>query len=176
MTPAATDVALPGGTRVATRPIGAHDKPALLAFFDRLSDESRRRRFLLTKPKLSTRDLAFLTEVDQERHVAIVALDAEGAIVAVARYAAWPDAPGRSDIAVAVADEWHGHGLGSALVGRLVEHARIAGVQALTGSTLRENRPARSLLERLGFRPRGSSGGVVEYELDFAAATLPAAA
>ena len=171
MSSAATHLlTLPGGTRFTSRPIRADDKPALVAFFDGLSAESRRRRFLSPKPKLSARDLAFLTEVDQRRHVAIVALDAAGAIVGVARYAAWADAPCRADLAVAIVDEWHGRGLGSALTGRLVEHAHHAGLCALTGSTLSENRPARALLKRLGFLPRGSSGGVVDYELALAPA------
>src|SRR3954453_4951106 len=156
---------LPGGERFMVRPIEADDKPGISDFFARLSEESRRRRFLSPKPKLSARDLVFLTEVDQRRHVAIVALDPAGAIVGVARYAAWADTPCRADLAVAIVDEWHGRGLGSALSARIVAQPHAAGLQALTGSTLNENRPARALLKRLGFRPRGSSGGVVDYEL-----------
>jgi len=164
------------GTRLTARPIEAGDKAALSAFFERLSPESRRRRFLAPKPKLTARDLAFLTEVDRDRHVALVALDRDGAIVAVARYAAWPDRPGHSEIAFAVADDWHGRGLASALVDLLVSHARGAGVAALTASTLSENAPAHALLRRFGFRPRRTSTGVAEYALEFRSAALPAAA
>ena len=159
---------LPGGAHFTARPIHAADKPALLGFFDRLSAESRRRRFRAPKPKLTARDLVFLTEIDHDRHVALVALDREGAIVAVARYAAWPDRRERAEIAFAVVDEWHGHGLGSALAGRLVDHARRSGLDALTASTLSENTAAHALLRRLGFTRRRSSTGVVEYELAFA--------
>jgi len=157
---------LPGGMRLGVRPIAGDDKPGIAAFFRGLSDESRRRRFLAPKPKLSARELAFLTEVDHDKHVAIVAQDDAGAIIAVARYAAWPDAPGRAEIAFAVADAWQGRGIGTALATRLVAHARASGLSALTASTLSENRPARSLLVHLGFRPAGTSSGVVEYELD----------
>ena len=176
MTAAAHLLTLPGGTRFTVRPIEADDKAALACFFRRLSDESRRRRFLGAKPKLSGRDLAFLTEVDQRRHVAFVALDATDAIVAVARYAAWPGETGRAEMAFAVVDEWHGRGLGSALCDRLVAHARASGLTALTGSTFALNEPAKALLRRLGFIPTGISAGIAEYELDFAAAALPAAA
>ena len=157
---------LPGGARFTARPIRPEDKPALTGFFRRLSEESRRRRFLAPKPKLTARDLVFLTEIDHDRHVALVALDREGAIVAVARYAAWPDRRERAEIAFAVVDEWHGHGLGSALADRLVDHARRSGLDALTASTLSENTAAHALLRRLGFVRRRSSPGVVEYELD----------
>jgi RimJ/RimL family protein N-acetyltransferase len=166
---------LPGGARLTARRIRPQDKPALARFFSRLSDESRRRRFLAAKPKLTTRDLAFFTEVDHDRHVALVALDHDGAIVAVARYAAWPGRRDRAEIAFAVADTWHGRGLGSALAGRLVEHARRSGLAALTASTLSENGASHALLRRLGFRYLSTSAGVAEYELALAGAAALAA-
>src|SRR5215212_1825531 len=101
--------------RLTARPIRPDDKDALVAFFARLSPESRRRRFLAPKPRLTARDLVLLTEVDGRAHVALVALDREGAIVGVARYAGWPDCPERADVAFAVADDWHGRGLGTVL-------------------------------------------------------------
>ena len=174
--PAAHLLTLPSGARFTVRPIEAGDKAALACFFRRLSDESRRRRFLGPKPSLTKRDLAFLTEVDQRRHVALVALDAADAIVGVARYAAWPGEPARAELAFAVVDEWHGRGLGSALADRLVTHARATGLTALTASTFALNEPAKALLGRLGFAPAGISAGVAEYELSLGAAALPAAA
>src|SRR5215210_2796815 len=166
MTTAATHLlSLRGGARLTARRIRPEDKPGLARFFDRLSDESRRRRFLAAKPKLTTRDLAFFTEIDHDRHVALVALDRTGAVVAVARYAAWPGGHDRAELAFAVADDWHGRGLGSALAARLVEHARRAGVAALTASTLSENGASHALLRRLGFVPLRTSAGVAEYEL-----------
>ena len=125
MTAIATHLLCLAGARLTARPIRPDDKPALARFFGRLSDESKRRRFLAPKPKLTARELAFFTEIDHDRHVALVALDHEGAIVAVARYAAWPGHRDRAEIAFAVADGWHGRGLGSALAGRLVDHAAV---------------------------------------------------
>ena len=94
------------------RPIAPDDKPALAAFFSQLSEESRRRRFLGPKPKLSARELAFLTEVDQCRHVALVAVDDAGAIIGVGRYATWHDSPDRAEMAfAAIARLHHDEGL-----------------------------------------------------------------
>src|SRR3954452_11897132 len=152
------------GERLSARPIRPDDKDALLAFFARLSPESRRRRFLAPKPRLTARDLVFLTEVDGRAHVALVALDRGGAIVGVARYAAWRDRPDRADVAFAVADDWHARGLGTELGKRLVDHARRAGVAALTGSTLSENAPARSLVRRPCFRHVGHSRRAADYQ------------
>ena len=166
---------MPVASLVTFRPIESGDKRALASFFANLSDESRRRRFLGPKPRLTDRDLAFLTEVDQRRHVAIVALDAEGAIVGVGRYACWPGEPDRAELAFAVVDAWHGRGLGTALGERLVAHARGNGIATLTASTLALNAPAKALLQRLGFQPTGIASGVAEYVLPLRAA-LPAAA
>ena len=167
---------LPGGARLTARRIRPEDKPAVARFFGRLSDESRRRRFLAPKPKLTARDLAFFTEIDHDRHVALVALDRDGSIVAVARYAAWPGRRDRAEIAFAVVDRWHGRGLGSALAGRLVEHARRSGLSVLTASTLSENDASHALLRRLGFTPLRTSSGIAEYELALAGALRSAAA
>jgi RimJ/RimL family protein N-acetyltransferase len=152
------------------RPIEPGDKTGLATFFSRLSEESRRRRFLGPKPRLSARELAFLTEVDQCRHVALVVVDTVGAIIGVGRYAPWPNQPDRAEMAVAVLDEWHGRGLGTELGNRLVAQARASGLAALTGSTFALNVPAKALLKRLGFLPKGMSSGVADYELSFAAA------
>ncbi len=157
------------------RPIAPDDKPALAAFFSHLSEESRRRRFLGPKPKLSARELAFLTEVDQCRHVALVAVDDAGAIIGVGRYATWHDSPDRAEMAFAVVDEWQGRGLGTELGNRLVARARASGLDALTGSTFAFNAPAKALLKRLGFLPKGIASGVADYELSLRA-SLPAAA
>jgi acetyltransferase len=161
------------GERLTARPIRADDKDALLAFFARLSPESRRRRFLAPKPSLTSRDLVFLTEVDGREHVALVALDRDGAIVGVGRYATWRTRPRHADMAFAVADDWHGRGLATVLGERLLEQARRTGLVGLTGSTLADNVPARALLRRLGFRHVSVSAGVADYEL---ALTAPAAA
>jgi GNAT superfamily N-acetyltransferase len=147
------------------RPIEPGDKDRLAAFFSRLSDETRRRRFLGPKPKLSPRELQFLTEVDQCRHVALVAVDADDAIVGVGRYATWHDSPDRAEMAFVVLDAWQGHGLGTRLGEHLVARARTSGIAALTGSTFATNTPAKALLKRLGFLPKGISAGIADYEL-----------
>src|SRR5215218_1571067 len=82
------------GARVRVRPIGPGDRDALVAAFDRLSPESRYRRFFGPVNELSPQVLDYLSRVDHVDHEALVALDDEGAIVAVARYVR--TAPGES--------------------------------------------------------------------------------
>jgi RimJ/RimL family protein N-acetyltransferase len=145
------------------RPLQPTDREALAATFDRLGAESRYRRFLGPKPKLSESELTFLTDIDHRTHEAFAAVDHDGEIVGVARYAPWANCIGVAELAVTVVDEWQGRGVGTALAQRTVAAARANRVRRLTASTLRVNEPARRLLRRLGFRSTEADAAVVSY-------------
>ena len=147
------------------RPIGARDRDAFSAWFGRLSDESRRRRFLGPKPKLSDRELTYLTEVDNVSHTALVAIDERGKLIGEARYATGDPNGRTADFAVTVADEWQGRGVGTRLASWLIEEARLNGMTRLTAMTLWNNTAEIALLHRLGFLRAGYDGDALEYEL-----------
>ena len=66
--------------------------------FERLGAESRQRRFLSPKQQLTGRDLAYLTEVDHVRHVALGAIEErDGQAVGVARFVRAYDHPAKAD-------------------------------------------------------------------------------
>jgi RimJ/RimL family protein N-acetyltransferase len=161
---AAREAPLP--PRIRIRPLEPSDRAGVAALFRRLTPESRRRRFLVPKPELSARELTYLTAVDHRQHEALAAIDRrDGAIIGVARYAGVAGRPGVAEAAVAVADDWQRLGIGTALVRCLLGRARANEFDVLTASTLWENRAARRLLRRSGFRARGSEGGVIDLEL-----------
>jgi GNAT superfamily N-acetyltransferase len=131
------------------RPISPADKAALESAFERLSPESRYRRFLSQTPRLSARELAYLTEVDHRRHEAVIAFDvATGQAVGTARYVRDSYDQRIAEPAVTVVDEWQGRGLGRALLERLVSHARAQGVQEFRATVLADNEPMLQLLRR----------------------------
>jgi RimJ/RimL family protein N-acetyltransferase len=156
---------LADGARLGVRPIEADDREALSVWFGRLSPESRRRRFLGPKPRLSARELTYLTDVDHVGHTALVAVDESGRLVGEARYATEDPDTRTADFAVTVADEWQGRGVGSRLAAQLVERARANGIARLTALTLWENGAAIALLHRLGFIRAGYDGDALEFEL-----------
>jgi RimJ/RimL family protein N-acetyltransferase len=165
---------LADGTHLRFRPLGPGDRDGLAALFDRLSFESRRRRFLSPKHELTARELTYFTEIDHVGHEAIAAVDQhDDCIVGVARYVSYPDRAGVAELAVEVADELHGMRIGSELARRLLDRARANGITLLTATTLWENLPARALLRRLRFRPRLSHRGVIELELHLEPRRLP---
>jgi RimJ/RimL family protein N-acetyltransferase len=164
------------GARLRVRPIVPADREPLADAFDRLSDRSRLQRFLGPKPRLSARELDYLTDVDHVTHEAIIAIDeASGAIVGVGRYATAEADAVAADMALVVVDDWQQRGIGRGLALRLVERACANGIERLTGMALADNVRVRSLLERLGFHVGAASNGVVEVELDVPCAAVATA-
>jgi acetyltransferase len=89
--------------------------------------------------------------------VALIATSCSGIgerIVGVARYTR--DDAHAAEFAILLADAWQGRGVGSKLLGRLIEYAREAGVMRLRGVTLSTNSRMLLLGRRLGFRQRKS--------------------
>jgi GNAT superfamily N-acetyltransferase len=163
---------LADGSRLALRYIGPHDRHGLATLFARLSPESRRRRFLSMKGELTSRELAYFTDIDHVHHEAVAAIDQrDGSIVGVGRYARDAGRATVAEVAVEVADELHGMGVGTALVTHVVRRARENCFTLLTATTLWENQSARALLRRVGFRARASHGSEVEHELKLASRT-----
>ncbi len=148
------------------RPVEPSDRDDLAKLFERLSPQSRHRRFLTPKPTLAPRELAFFTEVDHVAHEAIVAVhECENAIVGVARYVQ-DGGEGVAELAVEVADDMQNRGIGSALVARTIESAGANGFTRLTAMTLWDNGPARALMRRFGFRPVAAHGTTISLALD----------
>jgi GNAT superfamily N-acetyltransferase len=162
-------VSVAGDAAILVRPISSEDKPLIAAGFERLSPESRYRRFFAPLDRLNEQDLRYLTEVDHHDHEAMVALDpSDGQIVGVARYVRSDD-PTEAEVAVVVADPWHGQGVASALLERLVERARVEGVDHFVALVLSDNEEALALFRNLapgGSWTRRSASGHVEIVVD----------
>ncbi|MCW2991632.1 MAG: GCN5-related N-acetyltransferase [Solirubrobacterales bacterium] len=136
------------------RAIRADDKLRLAQAHGRLSPESARRRFLGPKPRLTTAELRYLTEVDGADHVALLAVLAHDprCIVGVGRFVRWPDRPDAAEVAVVVGDAWQGQGLGRHMGLALADAARAHGIRRFTASMLADNRAAHRLFERISAR------------------------
>ena len=155
--PAAADVEVKAGVDNASftlRPLCADDAPLEDDFVRRLSDESRYKRFMGTLRELTPAKLAYLTDVDQDRHVALgatVPRAGQDRLVGVARYVV--DASGQGcEFAVAVDDDWQGSGLAGRLMHALMAQARARGLARMEGLILATNRPMLKFARQLGFQ------------------------
>lgn len=130
------------GTTVIVRPVGPADADLLVRGFERLSDDSRYSRFFSPTPELDVELVRRFTDPDQVDHLALGALlpdDVEPEGVAVARAFRSPAQRDEAEFAVAVVDEWHGHGIGSLLVDRLGVACLAASIRTLTAEILTTN-------------------------------------
>ncbi|BDB26598.1 GNAT family N-acetyltransferase [Cupriavidus sp. P-10] len=141
------------GGQVMVRRTHEQDRGALRAMIDGLSRESRYFRFLTGGRVVDEVVDGLARPVPGGMALVVVAPDAQGtpAIVASAEYVV----TGRvAEFAVVVADGWQGQGLGRRLITRLREHARAAGLRAMRGDVLSENRRMLAILRDLGFSSR----------------------
>lgn len=145
---------LEDGARLRLRPLTPGDRGRVAEGFRRLSPESRYYRCLRARRELSDAELVFLTECDGIDHFAIAALaldgqgrEAEGA--GLARFVRCLDAPASAEIALTVADDWQGRGLGTRLLGHLLTAMSERGYREARGVMHAENQGMRRLLEAL---------------------------
>jgi GNAT superfamily N-acetyltransferase len=138
------------GTPVRLRLVSPKHREKLAEGFEKLSLESRHRRFFSTRSRLSESDLDYLTDVDQLHHVALGAeLDGgtrDGEGVGVARFIRLGDASTTAEAAFTVIDEFQGLGLGRILFDRLAAAGRERGVQTFRATHFRDNESMRKLL------------------------------
>ena len=154
------------------RHIRPDDKGRLAAGLARMSPESRQKRFLMPKPRFSSSELRYLTEIDGFDHVAIVAVSAEDPDVfyGVARFVRLRDDPEAAEVAIVVADPLQGKGLGRELGRRLADEARERGVKRFTATLLGDNVAAHRLFASISDRLESHVGhGVREVVVQIAA-------
>jgi GNAT superfamily N-acetyltransferase len=163
-----TEVRLSDGATVILRPIRPSDRDLLLDGFERLSPQSRYRRFLAPMDDLSEPMLRYLTEVDHHDHEAIGAIDpASGHGIGIARFIRQADQPDAAEAAVTVADDWQRRGLGTLLLGALADRARSEGIRVFTAVVLAANAEMLEVLEHVGrLRIVDRQAGTVEIEVD----------
>jgi GNAT superfamily N-acetyltransferase len=160
-------IVLRDGSRIRLRQGHSSDKQLLLRGFERLSPESRYRRFLAAMPELSEEKVRYLTEIDHHDHEAIIALDERtGERIGVARYIRDPERRDAAEVAVTVIDDWQGKGVGTLLLEVLSARAREEGITTFTGLMLATNQEMMDVLEALGpVRIVDREVGTVEIEM-----------
>jgi acetyltransferase len=144
------------GTELTVRPIRPEDEPLIVAFHAGHSEHTLRMRFFGLVRVLSRESLIRLCHLDYDRELALVAVqhqDRQRHIVGVSRYFLRPET-GEAEFAIVVGDAWHGRGIGTHLMERLIAIARERGVKRLVGQILSENEAMLDLVKRLKFQVR----------------------
>jgi GNAT superfamily N-acetyltransferase len=158
------------GTRIVLRFIQPEDAAELRRCFAQLSPRSRYQRFLGGVHELTDQMVAYLTNVDGENHVAIVAacdsLDLKSEVgLGVARFIRLQDDPGVAEAAVTVVDDVQGKGIGHLLLAALAKLALARGVSVFRGEVLAENTRMRHLLGEVGATVREAEGHTLIFDV-----------
>jgi RimJ/RimL family protein N-acetyltransferase len=124
--------------------------PALTRFHETLTAATTHSRFFAVHPHLSPAELIRFTTVDHQDREALVALDDDGEIVAVARFDRLSGSPSVAEVAFVVADAWQHHGVGTALFARLASQAAELGVEQFVAETMAGNRAMRAVFRHAG--------------------------
>jgi GNAT superfamily N-acetyltransferase len=160
-------ISLCDGSHVRIRQGHHTDRGLLLRGFERLSPESRYRRFLAPMKELTESTIRSLTEIDHHNHEAMIALDERtGEGIGVARYVRNPQRPDVAELAVTVIDDWQRRGVGTLLLEVISARAREEGITRFTGLMLATNKEMMDLLQELGpVRVVDRDLGTVEIEV-----------
>jgi RimJ/RimL family protein N-acetyltransferase len=154
--------ALRDGRTVVLRPIDPSDAPLLIDLHNQLSFEAQYFRFFGPKPRLTPAEAEYLSNVDFHRRFAIVAeISSDGTkeIVGVGRFDI--NEPGVAEAAVVIRDDYQHAGLGTAVLDRMREVGRGAGLDSFSAEVLAENTRMIELLQANGLEVEPSESGVI---------------
>ena len=162
---------LKDGTEVAIVQVAPEDREELREAFEHWSEESRFKRFMGFRKHLSDTELHYFTEVDHHEHEALAARELEsGRGIGIARFHRLPTPRDVAEAAVAVADEWQGRGVASALLHALADRAREEGIARFEATMLLENRRVVDLFEKLGpLQTEHVDDGAIEIKVELPA-------
>lgn len=153
-----TELETRDGVVLAVRAAYAEDADTLEAFFDDVSDDDRRFRFLTAIRHVGHDQIVPLTHVDHWRTESWIAFDkATGAPVASAMLAC----DGRMDtgeIAVSIHKDYRNRGLGWSLLDLLATEAKRRGLKRVISIEDRDNHAAIELEREKGFEAHGVDG------------------
>lgn len=173
------------GAPIVIRAVRPEDREALKEGFAHLSERSVYHRFFQTKRELKDTELTYLTELDFQDHVGLVAVlppppaaaaaaapsrapgaGEEGQPIGVGRFVR---APGRhhAEVAFVVGDEFQGRGVGTLLLEHLACIARTLGVTDFEADVLSDNTQMLEVFQHSGL-PLTEEGrdGIIHVRMD----------
>ena len=159
-------VSLPGVGDFKIRAIRPTDAALLKELFAALSPRSVYMRFFSPLKQLSDDMLVRLTQIDYDKQIALVAVQAQDAqehMLAVVRVIETIDSQ-NAEFAVLVKDAFQGKGIGACLLLRSLGIARLRGIKTICGLVLAENTQMLALGRKLDFKVKRIPQST-EYEL-----------
>ena len=161
-----TTLVLADQTRVSLRPIRPTDATALQRMHAALAPGDIRARYHGSLRSLDAPLLTRLTQIDYDREMALIAFTPDDAVpLGVVRLHGDPERI-QAEFAILVRSDWHGRGLGTAMLRRLIDVAHHRGLRRLVAAVLRDNAAMLHLARALSFRTMEQMGDAVMVALE----------
>lgn len=141
------------GQPLLLRPIRPEDEARHRDFLEAVAPADLRMRFFQAPHRLSHDELARLTQIDYDREMAFIAVDAAQHTLGVGRLVRDPDNI-EAEFALLVRSDLQRRGLGRLLMQTLLDHAAAQGTQRVVGDVLRENHGMLGMMRAMGFEIR----------------------
>ncbi len=152
-------VRLKDDSRIFMRPIKLTDLAVLRSLFYELSVDISRYPYLWTLVEMPAEQRDQVLSIDYDTDVGLVALTGAGGadrVIGVAHYRKDPHTNFAHALFV-VRAEWQNHGIGRALVERLVEIARARGIAGFTADVIESDQSVLRLFHNCGYHVEGDA-------------------
>lgn len=153
-----TSIVTRDGTEIMLRPVTADDAVLLNRFFDGLTPDDMRFRFLSAQPHLSGAQLGAMVDVDHRHREHLLAFESNGNELVASLLIAADDSFEVAEVAIAITPAYKGRGVGWSLLNHAVDLAKKRGVKRLRSIESRENREAIDVERTLGFKSSDYEG------------------
>lgn len=138
------------GSQVFVRPIVPQDEARVRNAMEFGDGETIRRRFFSAAPPDLSRHVRYLVEIDYRLRLALLATDASGNSIALARYEGSEGSPS-AEVAIVVDPTWRRRGLASTLLESLEPPAVASGISEFIAVYQPDNRAIADVLAALGY-------------------------
>jgi acetyltransferase len=146
------------GLCITVRPANEKDDPALAAFFEHVSKDDLRFRFLSAVQKVSPEQIAAMTHVDHRQTEDFLVFETGGSEIIGNAMLAADKSLQTAEVAFTVHSDFKGKGIESALLKYVTENARARGIKKLQSIESRENHCTIELERTMGFTARSIEG------------------
>ncbi len=170
-------ITLKKGEKILVRPIRPNDAANLQATLTKMSAQTIYDRFMGYKKAFSEEEARYLTSLNYDHHMALVAtnqVNEEQNIVGVARYHVLDEEKGSAEFAIVINDSHQRQGLGTYLMKRLMEYAYAHGITTFVGYVHEGNTRLLRFVQRSGLPvERAFRNGVWELRVRLKESVLP---
>ncbi len=160
---------LNNGEDIYIRLLTPEDRLAVEEGFKKLSEETKRLRFLQSHESLSSKELDYLTNIDNLNHVAFCAYKNEhnkDIGIGIVRYIRSIKNPATAEIAITITDEYQGKVIGKQLIKAITKHALKNGVTKFAANAFYFNDKILNIIEKTPYKITGSEDGILQIEIN----------